>query len=208
MYICTLKKHLQSSHKKENDKIQEEFKEEKNFITIYKKLVSEPKKFPFIVLKNSINYSVYNQEISTSFSSAEANNMEKFNQSINYFNITNQNSPRDLSSHSTNVFQFMDELKNCFSDNMNQIKDYLDFFKSAYVNQNYVPIDNSSLLSYVQILNNCTNKMPISNLNAIPFHGFNNFMSQEQKYFLSNMMLINHIKSIFSLKQDFPAVNN
>jgi len=200
LYICTLKKHLQSAHKRENDEISEEFKEEKNFITIYKKLISEPKKFPFIVIKNSSNNSSYIQELSTSLSSVSANPFEKFSQSVNYFNFNNQSSPKDFSTQQNDVNNFKDELKNCFAENMHQLKQYLDFFTKSFVSQSYERRELNNFESYIQMLSQYSNIIPLANLKVLPFHGINNTISQEQMYNFRNMMLLNYMKSIFPLK--------
>ncbi len=195
MYICTLKKHLQSAHKRENDEISQEFKEEKNFITIYKKLISEPKKFPFIVIKNISNYSSYNQEMSTSLSSVSANPFEKFGQSVNYINFNNPSSPKDPSSQQNDVNKFKHELKSCYSENMHLLKQYLDFFTKS-MNQNYERREVNNFESYIHMLNQYSNIIPLANLKVLPFHGINNTISQEHIYNYRNMMVLNYMKSI------------
>jgi len=79
---------------KEHDEIVKEFPDEKNFISIYKKLCKNPEKFPFIQVKNSSFNKSTTEYSDTGFDNANSprsNNV--LNNNVNNGLINNNNNP-------------------------------------------------------------------------------------------------------------------
>jgi len=102
LYICTLKKHLQVAHKNENDSIMKEFNDEKNFINIYNKLLNDPGKFPFVVVKNRVIVQTPHENSTDNTNSDSPvqrpeGNVSKLNDEMQeYFNMVNMSNYYNL----------------------------------------------------------------------------------------------------------------
>jgi len=112
-----------------------EFNDEKNFITIYKKLVKNPERFPFVVVKNR-GYTFQ----------MPCENVEK---------------PTPVVSQEMNVgaSKIRDEIKEYFMQNMIYMKNYYDFLNAKNAKQ-YLPYGGMSVSPQMQMypqLNNSVN---------------------------------------------------
>ena len=191
-----MKKHLQASHKKENEEIMSKFSEEKNFISIYKKLINNTQNFPFIVIKSDANYilpcnSVNSQEVSFSKKNdLNNNNRKNYHLNNNYLKESTENQSRNIildnfklnynNSHE-NIAMFKRNFE-VFSQN---------FIKSQYEREQIVHLQRNIL----------TYPFNLMNLLDLPYN-YSNFDKNLLNYY-QYLLTLNHTRSKLIFIIDF-----
>jgi len=151
-----------------------EFNYEKNFITIYKKLINNPEKFPFVIVKNRGNVPI-SQENST------------------------DNTNTDLvgqQGEGVNPNTLKDELKGYFVQNMVNMKAYYDILQSKMIANAIMKNDlQNRQYQYADMQNRQYPCMPFAPAQFMP--QVVNVVNDQQSEYM-NMMAFLYLKNIQS----------
>ena len=191
-----MKKHLQASHKKENEEIMSKFSEEKNFISIYKKLINNTQNFPFIVIKSDANYilpcnSVNSQEVSFSKKNdLNNNNRKNYHLNNNYLKESTENQSRNI---------ILDNFKlnyNNSHENIAMFKRNFELFSQNFIKSQY----EREQIVHLQ-RNILTYPFNLMNLLDLPYN-YSNFDKNLLNYY-QYLLTLNHTRSKLIFIIDF-----
>ena len=190
-----MKKHLQASHKKENEEIMSKFSEEKNFISIYKKLINNTQNFPFIVIKSDANYilpcnSVNSQEVSFSKKNDLNNNRKNYHHNNNYLKESTENQSRNI---------ILDNFKlnyNNSHENIAMFKRNFELFSQNFIKSQY----EREQIVHLQ-RNILTYPFNLMNLLDLPYN-YSNFDKNLLNYY-QYLLTLNHTRSKLIFIIDF-----
>jgi len=173
LYICTLKKHLQAGHPKEHEEISNEFASEKNFISIYKQLVKNPEKFPFINIKSNVN-----------------NIFQRTNETSSETNVSQKEVPElNIVASEEDTESDQDKMKKYIAQGM--LKGYCDYIAA-----------NKTMLSLQNMLGSLYSSR-FMNVDANPLAGLMNYQIVNNMYnnpsnqanVINNLMMMNYMKN-------------
>ena len=181
LYICTLKKHLQSVHKNEYDEITEKYGQGTNFITNYKKILRNPEIFNFVDVK-----------LISSFTLKENGKIMDKNQIK-----LKQNSPQNKFSMEKAITPFREEINKYIHSLMMKFQEYFQNLYST-LNKNMNQNENMNNIANMQYLLNTMLKSPQLNFlnnqyNTVYFQNqFDTFLQTQnllKNYFPGQVLL-------------------
>ena len=173
------------------------FDQEKNFISIYKKLIKNSYKFPFIQIKSNENYFPPNRDQTRQSITSLSNNNQDTGKNNNSTN-NNENFSKDEQLDYSNLVNIKQEIKNLYNDNMVYGKNYLDLQYKSIINN--VTARGLGIFSpQNQFIGNSLNNLDLANLIGMKNNNnYNYLLFNSQLNYYQSMMMINQIKSKFS----------
>lgn len=147
LYICTLKKHLQSVHKNEYEEIIEKYGQGTNFISIYKKILRNPEIFNFVDIKLVSNFAI----------KESTKNLKKNQEKIKQLKLKNNFSTEKL------MTPYREEINNFIHLLMMKFQDYFQNLFSK-INKNMNTNENNYNTLNMQYLVNSLLQQPQFNI--------------------------------------------